>query len=260
MPITYRVVDIVVPNRTSRKVKATLAIAPTDPAKLDGVHLEKSQLLKVLAYGLTRDICAKADSVQETEKLTLQIDAFEDILVRAVIKVQEPSKHQHAVAAFQVSDIRKRNVVGGVTIVCTSPEYPASLPSAPDPANPCPLILAAELTCVDPGADPSSTTGQPSVIDTTKPQDMVVLVENAGPRDLTNTTMHLEHTSNSNVLAIPRVWHLGTIEPGGRFWATWEIDARTAVPGKHEVTFVAQSDNYEPVRLRANFEIRPRRW
>jgi hypothetical protein len=241
-------------------IKATLAIAPTDPAKLDGVHLKDSRLLKVLAYGLTTDICAKANAVQTTKKLTVQIEAFQDILVRAVIKVQEPSKRQHAVAAFQVTDIRNRVVVGGVTIVCSSPDYPASLPAASDPANPCPLVLAAPLACVDPGADPRSTTGKPGVIDTAKPQDMVVLVENAGQKTITNTTLHLEHTGGSNVLAIPRVWHIGTVEPGGRFWATWEVDARTAVPGKHEATFVAQCDDYEPVRLRAKFEIRPRNW
>jgi hypothetical protein len=260
MTISYRVVDITVPNRTSRKVKATLVIAPTDPAKLDGVHLENSKLLEVLAYGLTEDICAKPEAVETKEKFTLQIDAFQDILVRAVIKVQEPPKRQHAVAAFHVTDIRDRVVIGGVTIVCSSPEYPANLPAAPDPTNPCPLILAADLTCVDPGADPRSTTSKPGVIDTTKPQDIVVLVENTGPRSLTNTTVHLEHTSGSNVLTVPRVWHVGTIEPGGRFWATWEVDARTAVPGIHEATFVAQSDNYEPVRLRAKFEIRSRNW
>jgi hypothetical protein len=260
MAIRYRVVDIIVPNRTPRKVKATLTITPTDPAQLDGVQLEDCQLLKVLAYGLTRDPCAKPAVVETTEKLTFQIGAFQDTLVRAVIKLQEPPRHQRAVAAFHVTDTRNRAVIGGVTIVCSSPAYPGRLPAAPEPMNPCPLIIAADLICVDPGADPRSANGQPGVIDTTRPQEMVVLVENAGSQDLTNTSVYLEHTGGSDVLVVPRVWHIGTIEPGGQFWATWEVDARTAVLGTHEATFVAQSDNYEPIRLRAKFEIRPRNW
>jgi hypothetical protein len=260
MTTTYRVVDIVVPNRSSNKVKVTVAISPTDPAMLEGIEMEDNKLLKILSYGLTQDICTRVERVRTQEKLNLQIDEFQDVLVRAIITVQEPSKRTRARAAFQITDTRNGTVAGGVTIICSSPQFPTDLPSAAGPTNPCPLFIAAELTCVDPGADPRLTVGQPGIIDTTKPQDLVVLIENGGPKELTNALVCLEHTSDSNVLAVPLAWHIGTIEPGGRFWATWEVDARTALPGNYEATFVAQCDDYEPVRLSAKFAIRPPNW
>jgi hypothetical protein len=260
MPVTYRIVDIIVPNRASRKVKAVLLIEPADAGKLDGLSLEGRKPLKVLAFGLTTDRCAKTATVKTARKLTLEIEPWQDVLVRAVIKVQEPPKKIPAVAAFRISDTRSKAVVGGVTVVCSSPQYPDKLPSAPDPKNPCPLNFGGDLACVDPGADPRSGTGTPGVIETTKIRDLVVPIVNDGPKPITNATLHLEHTGGSNVQAISRVWHIGTVEPGGRFWATWEIDARSAVAGKYEASFVAQCDSYEPVRIRAGFEIRPRNW
>ena len=257
MAITYRVVDIIVPNRSSQKAKATLAIAPVDPAKLEGVAFEGAAL-KVGTYGLTTAMCGNPKSTAVQQKLRIALEPFQEVTVRAIIETNDPPKGK-AIAAFAVTETRGRAVTGGVTIVCTSPKYPADLPSAPDPANPCPIVLAARLAAVDPGVDPRSSSA-PGVIDTKHPQDLVALVENPARTTLTNAVMWLEHMDQSGVTSVPRVWHLGTIEPKGRFWATWEVDGRSASPGQWEATFIVGSDNYDPVRLRAGFKILPRNW
>lgn len=259
MTMSHRVVDIIVPNRTSRKAAVTLRITRTDPAQLEGLKLEGGQM-EVGRFGLTEDMCSDVSRILLLQELTIQLDPYQDVVVRAVVEIREPTKGRSAVAAFYVTDTRTGGVTGGVTVVCTSPAYPTRLPSAPDPMNLCPLFLATDLFCVDPAIDPGFAGGVPGLIETSRPQDLVALVENSGPKDLTNTTLYLEHTDNSGVNFVPRVWHIGNVNPGGRFWATWAVDARGAQPGKYEATFVAQSDQYEPIRLRAGFRIRARNW
>lgn len=257
MAITYRVVDIIVPNRNSKKAKANLAIIPIDPAKLEGVAFEAAAL-KVRSYGLTTSMCGDLKTTTVQQHLTITLEPFQEVTVRAIIETTNPRKGK-AIAAFVVTETRSRKVTGGVTIVCTSPQYPADLPSAPDPANPCPIILAAGLTAVDPGVDPRSST-TPGVINTKHPQDLVALVENPARKTLTNAVMWLEHMDRSGVISTPRVWHLGTIEPKGQFWATWEVDGRGASSGQWEASFIVSSDNFDPIRLRAGFSVLPRNW
>ncbi len=258
MPTRRRSVDFIVPNRTPNRVEALLTITQTDPAQLDGLVL-KGDELKLAAFGLTEDVCHDVEPKQLDQRLVVRLEAYEDRVVRASIDTVEPPGVS-VVAAFYVSDTRAGALSGGITIVCTSPDYPKDLPSAPNPANPCPLVLAADLTCVDLGGDPGSPRGLPGVIEASRPQDLVVLVENAGPKDLTHALLYLEHTDNSGMTVVPPVWHLGTVEPGGRFWATCEIDARSAKPGDYEAVFVARSDHHEPTRLRARYRIPARNW
>lgn len=255
MATASRIVDIIVPNRSTKKVRATLTIAPTDPARLDGLAFEGAPL-ETENYGLTTEMCGDPNSRKLQKKLTVTLEPFQDVTVRAVIMTNDPAKGK-AIAAFAVSETRGRKLTGGVTIVCTSPQYPSDLPAAPDPAKPCPIMLAASLAVVDPGSDPSSASS-PGVIDTKHPQDLVAVIENPKRKTLTNAVMWLEHLDQSGVTAEPKVWNIGTIEPKGRFWATWEVDGRGASPGRWEATFVVGSDNYDPVRIRAAFTVLPR--
>ena len=255
MAINHRVVDIIVPNRSAKKTKATLEIVPIDPANVEGLAFEGGEL-KVRRYGLTAALCGSPKSTPVKQKLTIALEPFQDGSVRAIIATNDPPKG-NAITAFAVTDTRGRKVVGGVTIICTSPQYPTDLPAGPDPANPCPLVLAADLTTVAPGADPQSP-ATPGVIDTRHPQDLVAIVENPSQKTLINTVIWLEHMDQSGVSAEAKVWHLGTIEPKGQFLATWEVDGRDASPGEWEATFIVGSDNFDLLRLRAGFRVLPR--
>ena len=248
MTVNYRVVDIIVPNRTPHAVEATLEIAPVDPATLEGVAFE-ADALKVEAYGLTAEMCGDVKTIKTQRHLTRALDPFQEVSVRAIIETDDPPTGK-AIAAFQMTDTRAGVVMGGVTIVCTSPRYPSNLPSAPGPANPCPLVLGGGLAAY-PGADPG-------VIDTRHPQDLVALVENPSRATLNNALIWLEHLDQSGVRWEPRVWYLGTMEPKARFWATFAVDGRGSNPGQWEASFVVASDKFDPVRLRAGFRILPR--
>lgn len=254
MPTSYRVVEIIVPNHTPNKVKAELAITRIDPGQVPGLHLDAGRM-DVGAFGLTPNLCGDVATTRPRAKISVTLDSYQDTAVRVIVTVREPPKGKQVAAAFQVSDTRNGAVVGGVTVVCTTPPYPKDLPSAAGPKNPCPLVLARDIFCVDPGADPRSVSGPSGVISNTHPQDLVALVANDGKTDLTSTTLCLEHTDSSGVTVAPQVWHLGTVEPGGQFWATWAVDARQAIPGQYSATFVAQSDGFDPVRLRGQFRI-----
>src|SRR5690242_6474936 len=129
MATNHRVVNIIVPNRTPKAVKAALTIAPTDPKKLEGVLYEGSAL-EVGTYGLTAAMCGDPGKIKVQEKLTISLNPFQEVSVRAIIETHDPSKG-NAIAVFQVHDTRNGVVVGGVTIVCTTPEYPSDFPSAP---------------------------------------------------------------------------------------------------------------------------------
>jgi hypothetical protein len=255
MTVNYRVVDIIVPNRTPHSVKAALEIASVDPAKLEGVRSEAAAL-KVRAYGLTAEMCGDAKNIKTQRHLALAVAPFQEVNVRVIIETDDPSTGK-AIAAFQMTDTRAGVLTGGVTIVCTSPRYPSDLPPMPGPSNPCPLILGAGLTAIDPGTDPRSP-ANPGIIDTRHPQDLVALVENPSRATLKNALMWLEHMDQSGVRWESRVWHLGAMEHKARFWATFAVDGRGSNPGQWEASFVVASDNFDPVRLRAGFRILPR--
>jgi hypothetical protein len=140
-----------------------LEIAPLDPAKLESVNF-KGAALKVGTFGLTAEMCGDAKTAKAQRHLTLALDPFQEVSVRAIIETKDPAKGK-AIAAFQMTDTRDGVVAGGVTIVCTSPPYPSDLPSALGPGNPCPLVLGVGLAAVDPGTDPRSS-ANPGVIDT----------------------------------------------------------------------------------------------
>lgn len=254
MPLRQRLVDINVPNATAKPVTAILTVEPLDPRDLEGVDFEGCPLT-VRRFGLTRDLCGDPRRSRPQKRLSVRLGPFEETTIRVLIETQEPPKGRRALAAFRVTDRRGKKVAGGVTVVCTSPPYGTSLPSAPDPANPCPLALAAPLYCVDPGTDPSKTLTPPGTIDPRHPRDLVAVIENTGPDPVRNASVYLEHAGTSGLEVTPRVWHLGDIEPGGHFWATWRVNAAPARTGRHEATFVAQGEPHEPVRLRARFRV-----
>ncbi len=201
-------------------------------------------------------MCGDAKTAKAQRHLTLALDPFQEVSVRAIIETKDPAKGK-AIAAFQMTDTRDGVVAGGVTIVCTSPPYPSDLPSALGPGNPCPLVLGVGLAAVDPGTGPRSS-ANPGVIDTRHPQDVVAMVENLSRATLNNALIWLEHMDQSGVAWKSRVWHLGTMEPKAQFWATFAVDGRGSNPGQWEASFVVAADKFDPVRLRADFRIAPR--
>lgn len=180
MPLRQRPVDINVPNATAKPVTAILTVEPLDPRDLEGVDFEGCPLT-ARRFGLMRDLCGDPRQARPQKRLSVRLGPFEETTVRVLVETQEPPKGRRALAAFRVTDRCGKKVAGGVTVVCTSPPYGTSLPSAPDPANPCPLALAVPLYCVDPGTDPSKTLTPPGTIDPRHPRDLVAVIENTGP-------------------------------------------------------------------------------
>jgi hypothetical protein len=249
-----RTLDIRLINREGRDVVATLRISRMDPsAEMPGRAFEAGEL-EVERYGLTVDLCSQEDAYEPTIEVTLP--RFSDRTVRAVVVSAEPGDGSRRVATFNVTDEREGEVVGGVGIICASPDYPSDLPSAPPPENPCPLALAAELTSVEAGADPSaSPTVAAGVVEGSRPQDLVALVENKGRKKLSDTVLYLEHVGTSGVTYVPNASHIGEVEPGGQFWATWRIDPRRTGSGRYEASLVAWSKGYDSVRIHADYKV-----
>jgi hypothetical protein len=250
--------DIIVPNISNNSVQATLRIAEIDPYQIAGLTLDGKEQLEVSAFGLSEDRCRKV--AVDDRKLSITLSKYTDTVIRAVIETVNPAAGVAAAAAFNVTDERNGALAGGVTIVCTTPPYPNDLPPAPDPDDPCPLALGAALRFVAPSDDPSGQDIYPAgSLTPTQPRDLVARVRNEGQKDIQDTLLYLEH-AGAGLSITPKVWHLGTIEPGGEFWATWTVDAAQAEPGEYEAVFVAQSAGESPTRLRGSYKVLPRNW
>jgi hypothetical protein len=238
-----RVVEIVIPNHTDADTDAVLVLEPVDPTAIPGLELEPGEL-EVLAAGITADLCADVD--QEFERaLRVTVPAHSEIAVRVVVRTDDRTT---GTVGFALTDERDGIVVGGVTIVCSNPLYTDTAPSVP-PRNPCPLDLVTPLHIVYPDTDPSTPLETPGIILKGGIFDLVAWVRNTTNVPIDNTTLYVEHLGVSGIEIEPRIWHIGTVEPADEFRATWRINSYTSRPAPYEFSLVAESANFDPVRI-----------
>ncbi|HZQ29128.1 MAG TPA: hypothetical protein VFA94_15630 [Acidimicrobiales bacterium] len=244
----HRTVDIAVPNMTAARAVAIVRLDRTDPTQLADAGLElPAGELDVIGYGLLLDdVCSEPELEGCPPELEVALEPFETRHVRAVIKTADTKKA--AVAVFGVTDTRDGNVVGGVSIVCVEPEYPPDTPAAVA-VDPSPVTLAEDLYTVALGDDPGV------VPDVALPRDqrleLVAVVTNPTRTDLNDVLVCLEHVGG--VPFTPQTWHVGALEAGGSFWATWPLEASAAAPGRYEASIVVRDNDHEPTRIHAPF-------
>ena len=250
-----RLLDVFVPNATSREMIASLVVRPVDPSSVEGllpVVSEYGRPLEYVSFGISDP---ETDGTPQAE-LQLSLGPFQDKIVRFQIETIEPEEGQTAIAAFQLADYRGGTLVGGVTVVCTTPPYFTEIASSRDPENACPLVLTTEdLTFAYTGTSPEQTVNVKD-IQPEKSLSIVAVVENPGKDTVTGASVYIEHLGRSNVGVEGKVWNIGTIEPGQRFWAMWQVDASNVNPGHHEASFIFRGDGYSPIRRRGRFLIR----
>lgn len=262
MSTKIRVVDVVVPNGTALPVIAHLRLEAVDPMAIDGLLAGRRDLsgrfsrrLEVLSCGLTTD-CGESEAITGARSLALPLGPFEDKVIRVHVETYEPLEGEGGLAAFQLSDSRNGNIVGGVAVICSTPEYPSELPPERESENACPLELSApELTFAYSGANLPDPV-KPEVAEPNMRLALVAVFSNRSDMMLSEASVYLEHLSRSNVSAEPKVWNVGTMAPGQEVWLSWDVDHRHALPGNHEATFVVRSKGHAPVRRRAVFSVR----